>query len=80
MPNKITNNKEIKTVVTEIMNGREAAQFLKIGKSTLYSLVKRGEVPCFYIGTRMRFRRDELDSQFRSEAANKDELGLKISM
>lgn len=56
----------IKIVHTEIMNGREAADFLKVGKSTLYSLAKHGKIPCFYIGTRMRFRRDELDKHFRS--------------
>lgn len=55
-----------KIVHTEIMNGREAAEFLKVGKSTLYSLAKLGKIPCFYIGTRMRFRKDELDKYFRS--------------
>lgn len=60
------NEGDSKIVHTEIMNGREASEFLKVGKSTLYALAKHGKIPCFYIGTRMRFRRDELDKHFRS--------------
>lgn len=36
-----------KTINTEIMNGREAAEFLKVGKSTLYSLAKKWENTLF---------------------------------
>lgn len=57
----------VKIVDTPIMNAREAALFLKVGKSTLYELARRGEIPFFTLGKTMRFRRDELDQFCRGE-------------
>ncbi len=49
------------------MNGVEAAEFLKIGKTTLYKMAKAGQVPVIMIGNVMRFRADELLAHFKSE-------------
>lgn len=52
-------------VQIRFLSGREAADFLGIGKSTLYELAKNGQIPYVPIGKRMKFRSDELERQFR---------------
>lgn len=53
-------------IESPLLTGREAAAYLKIGKSTLYELVKRNEIPVTYVGKTMRFIRAELDKKFCS--------------
>jgi len=45
----------------EVMTLPEAAEYLRISKSTLYALAQRGEVPCKKVGRRWRFSRNALD-------------------
>lgn len=44
-----------------VMTIDELADYLKISKSTLYHLVRRGEVPGTKIGRHWRFRREVID-------------------
>lgn len=39
----------------------EAAQYLKMGKSTLYDLARKGKVPAHKMGRAWRFDAEELD-------------------
>jgi excisionase family DNA binding protein len=45
----------------EILTLKEVCQMLKVHKSTLYRLLREGNIPSFRIGGTWRFRRDDLE-------------------
>lgn len=45
----------------EILTLDEVAEFLKVGKRTLYRLASGGVIPAFKLGGSWRFRREDLD-------------------
>ena len=45
----------------DVLTIEELAAYLKISKSTLYKLTRRGEVPCQKIGRHWRFRKEAID-------------------
>lgn len=48
---------------TQLVDYREAAEFLGLPIGTMYALVSRREIPCFRLGPRLvRFRMGELES------------------
>lgn len=44
----------------EILTIKEASQFLKIGKTTLYKLARNGEIPGRKVGREWRFVKDKI--------------------
>jgi excisionase family DNA binding protein len=44
----------------EILTMKEICDLLKVHPSTIYKLVKQGEIPAFRIGSEWRFRRDTM--------------------
>ena len=44
-----------------VMNVNEACDYLRIHRSTLYRMIKRGGFPHFRIGASYRFNREALD-------------------
>jgi excisionase family DNA binding protein len=60
----------------EIMTLEETAKYLKIGKSTLYKMVREGKIPAVKIANQWRFRKDEIDKWWR-EVRNKEILTHK---
>ncbi|MDR3561224.1 MAG: helix-turn-helix domain-containing protein [Negativicutes bacterium] len=46
------------------MTGRQLAEYLQVGKSKVYEMAKRQEIPYVMIGSVMRFRSDEIDAHF----------------
>ena len=40
----------------------EAAEYLRIPKSSLYKLAKEGKIPCQKVGRHWRFRKEAIDS------------------
>ena len=44
----------------EILTIKEASQFLKIGKTTLYKLARNDEIPARKVGREWRFVRSQL--------------------
>jgi len=44
----------------EILTVSETAKFFKIGNSTLYRLVERGQIPALRLGKSIRFRKSVL--------------------
>jgi excisionase family DNA binding protein len=51
-----------------VMNVREAAEYLGIGKDALYAAARAGEVPAFKLGNRWRFKRSLLDAWMDQES------------
>ena len=45
----------------EVMNVRQASQYLGISPDTLYRYITEGEIPAFKLGNRWRFRKSLLD-------------------
>ncbi len=46
---------------TEIMTVRDLAEYLQCHQSTIYRLVKRGEIPAFRLGGDWRFKSDQIE-------------------
>ncbi len=44
----------------EILTIREAAEFLRLGQSTLYRLTSNAKIPCLRLGKSIRFRKSKL--------------------
>jgi excisionase family DNA binding protein len=42
----------------EVLTVKEVCELLRVGQSTLYSLIKQGKIPSFRIGKDWRFRTD----------------------
>jgi len=57
--------------MTNWLTLEEAAQYLKMGKSTLYDLARKGKVPAHKMGRAWRFDADELDRHVRIEKASR---------
>jgi excisionase family DNA binding protein len=64
-----------------VMTIDELADYLKISKSTLYHLVRRGEVPGTKIGRHWRFKREAIDRwlEYGSPGGRREELNGKGS-
>ena len=45
-----------------VLTIEELSEYLKIPKSTLYKLVREGQVPCQKVGRHWRFRKEAIDS------------------
>lgn len=61
---------------SEIMTLEETAKYLKIGKSTLYKMVREGKIPAVKIANQWRFRKDEIDEWWK-KVRNKESLIAK---
>ena len=45
----------------EVMNVRQASQYLGISPDTLYRYITEGEIPAFKLGNRWKFKKTVLD-------------------
>ena len=52
--------------MTNWLTLEEAAQYLKMGKSTLYDLARKGKVPAHKMGRAWRFDAEELDEWLKA--------------
>ena len=52
----------VQTVLREVMDIRQASEYLGISGDTLYRYASEGFVPAFKLGNRWRFRKSLLDS------------------
>ncbi|MCL2145226.1 MAG: helix-turn-helix domain-containing protein [Endomicrobia bacterium] len=66
MENKNTNNKQI-------MDIKELSEYLGIGKSKIYSLIRMKKIPASKIGRQYRFSKDVVDSWLRDKIITKRE-------
>ena len=58
-----------------LLNADEASEYLSIGKTTLYSWVKRGKIPIIKIETCTRFEVDDLDDVVLKLKGERDQNG-----
>ncbi len=51
----------------EVMNLRQASQYLGVSRDTLYRYICEGEVPAFKLGNRWKFKKTILDRWMESK-------------
>jgi excisionase family DNA binding protein len=57
----------------EVMNIRQASQYLGVSPDTLYKYVNEQKIPAFKLGNRWRFKKSKLD-QWMEEKSNQTEV------
>ena len=57
----------------EVMNIRQASQYLGVSPDTLYKYVNEQKIPAFKLGNRWRFKKTKLD-QWMEEKSSESEL------
>ena len=57
----------------EVMNIRQASQYLGVSPDTLYKYVNEQKIPAFKLGNRWRFKKSKLD-QWMEEKSSESEL------
>jgi excisionase family DNA binding protein len=60
----------------EVMNIRQASQYLGVSPDTLYKYVNEQKIPAFKLGNRWRFKKSKLD-QWMEEQSMEMEPGRK---
>ena len=60
----------------EVMNIRQASQYLGVSPDTLYKYVGEQKIPAFKLGNRWRFKKSKLD-QWMEEKSSQVESGTK---
>ena len=60
----------------EVMNIRQASQYLGVSPDTLYKYVYEEKIPAFKLGNRWRFKKSRLD-QWMEEKSSEMEVQVK---
>ena len=48
----------------------EVAELLKITKNTVYELIKRGELPAYKVGRKLRIDKEDIDNYIKSQKSS----------
>lgn len=54
----------------EVMNIRQASQYLGVSPDTLYKYVNEQKIPAFKLGNRWRFKKSKLDQWMEEQSAD----------
>ena len=54
-----------KMPMNEVLTVAEVAAFLRVNRSTVYKLIRRGELPAFKVGSDWRFNRTQIEELFK---------------
>jgi excisionase family DNA binding protein len=71
---------EEKTVMAdsrEVMNIRQASQYLGVSPDTLYKYVNEQKIPAFKLGNRWRFKKSKLDEWMEEQSMEMETRGKK---
>jgi excisionase family DNA binding protein len=63
----------------EVMNIRQASQYLGVSPDTLYKYVNEQKIPAFKLGNRWRFKKSKLDQWMEEQSADPDARSEKRS-
>jgi excisionase family DNA binding protein len=66
--------KVIPIQVREVMDIRQAADYLGIAADTLYKYASTGFIPCFKMGNRWKFKRSKVD-EWMERQSDKPKVG-----
>ena len=58
----------------EVMNIRQASQYLGVSPDTLYKYVSEERIPAFKLGNRWKFKKSILDTWMENQSLNSEDL------
>jgi excisionase family DNA binding protein len=61
----------------EVMNIRQASQYLGVSPDTLYKYVNEQKIPAFKLGNRWRFKKSKLDQWMEEQSVEGDPAARK---
>jgi excisionase family DNA binding protein len=61
----------------EVMNIRQASQYLGVSPDTLYKYVNEQKIPAFKLGNRWRFKKSKLDQWMEEKSMETEPQGKK---
>jgi excisionase family DNA binding protein len=61
----------------EVMNIRQASQYLGVSPDTLYKYVNEQQIPAFKLGNRWRFKKSKLDQWMEEKSMETEPQGKK---
>jgi excisionase family DNA binding protein len=61
----------------EVMNIRQASQYLGVSPDTLYKYVGEQKIPAFKLGNRWRFKKSRLDQWMEEKSSEMEPAGKK---
>ena len=61
----------------EVMNIRQASQYLGVSPDTLYKYVNEQKIPAFKLGNRWRFKKSKLDDWMEEKSTAVEPQGKK---
>jgi excisionase family DNA binding protein len=61
----------------EVMNIRQASQYLGVSPDTLYKYVNEQRIPAFKLGNRWRFKKSRLDQWMEDKSSQTEETKSK---
>ena len=62
----------------EVMNVRQASQYLGVSADTLYKYVGEQKIPAFKLGNRWRFKKSKLDEWMEEKSSLVEAKGKKL--
>ena len=63
--------------VREVMNIKEASEYLGVSPDTLYKYVYEEKIPAFKLGNRWKFKKSKLDQWMEDKSSTREERGKK---
>jgi excisionase family DNA binding protein len=63
--------------VREVMNIKEASEYLGVSPDTLYKYVYEEKIPAFKLGNRWKFKKSKLDQWMEDKSSIREERGRK---
>ena len=61
----------------EVMNIRQASQYLGVSPDTLYKYVNEQKIPAFKLGNRWRFKKSKIDQWMEEQSMETEPRGKK---
>ena len=59
--------------MNQVLTVGEVAAFLRVNRSTVYKLIRRGELPAFKVGSDWRFNRMQIENLFKFHTPKPDD-------
>lgn len=70
----------VQAMLREVMDIRQAAEYLGISGDTLYRYASEGFIPAFKLGNRWRFKKSLLDSWMDEKSGVKSQASIGLSV
>lgn len=48
-------------IKTEVLTLAEVSKYLRSSRDTIYRMARRGDIPCFKVGSNWRFKKSKID-------------------